>query len=96
MSTWTATWPDGTEVTITDTEWSTAGPDADGLDAQIVDALDNGWPQLPGWSIDRSPGFDDEWNYLRLIALGAVHVDGPFPQVAETVDAKMETDLVVG
>ena len=78
---WVATFPSGAIITVEDDYVWLDDPDEDSpLRARLEETWVKGWPRLAGWDIDRSPGFDPEWNSLRLTALGATTVTGPFPQ----------------
>lgn len=94
---WLATFGDGSTIEV----WggtvflNEADPD-NGLRERMEEVwTEKGWPDLPGWDIDTSPGFDPEWNYLRLLALGAVTVTGPFPQ-QHVLDAEVPDGTIVG
>ena len=78
---WVATFPSGAIITVIgDSIWLDDPDDDSRLRARFEATFIGGWPDLPGWDIDTSPGVDPEWNYLRLHALGATTVTGPFPQ----------------
>jgi len=65
------------------------------IEQKIVSCIKNGWPPLPGWLVNTSPGWDDEWMYLRLYALGAKKVIGPFPQKEKSKISK-DKRIIVG
>ena len=93
---WVATFPSGAVLTVEGDHVWLDDPDEDSpLRSRLEATWVNGWPSLAGWDIDRSPGFDPQWNYLRLVALGATSVTGPFPQQAQ-LDAPSEPGTIVG
>jgi hypothetical protein len=78
---WVATFPSGAIITVEGDSVHLDDPDDDSpLRSRLEATFFDGWPDLAGWDIDTSPGFDPEWNWLRLHALGATNVTGPFPQ----------------
>lgn len=92
---WVATFANGDVITVSGDEVRLdASPDSK-LPERLESVFFAGWPSLAGWDIDRSPGFDPQWNYLRLVALGATSVTGPFPQQAQ-LDATPEPGVIVG
>ena len=97
MSEWRATFPGGTLVLADESGWSVVGPAAEEavVSARMATAVAEGWPTLEGWAFDRSPGFDPEWMYLRLLALGAVEVEGPCPPCGVEIEVD-DDDVVVG
>lgn len=77
---WVAVFDHGTVVVTGDTyRVYPLTRNDDTLSVLFESAVERGWPDLPGWSIDTRPGLDPEWMYLRLAALGAVDVTGPCP-----------------
>ena len=84
---WRAEFPDEVTVEVDDDgSWTVhgSGDAADEVRDSIVFAYVDGWPEAPGgFSIDRSPGFDPEWMYPRLLAVGALSVEGPCPPCDE-------------
>jgi len=81
-------------------EWIVVAPtgiddDREAVETTVADCLKNGWIAVPGWEVNLSPGYDPEWQYLRLIGIGAVEVTGPFPQVSETL-APADPRTIVG
>lgn len=97
MSEWTALFPQGTKVHLDGTSWAVVGGGAEAarVTREIERGVEMGWPNLEGWTLDRSPGFDPEWMYLRLLAIGAVEVEGPCPPCEVEIDVD-DDDLVVG
>lgn len=84
---WVAEFP-GATVTVDADSWlvSADGDDpreAIDLERRIERAAAEGWPNLAGHDIDTTPGWDHDWTFLRLAALGARTVEGPNPQPDE-------------
>jgi len=94
--TWEAKFGDDAVVHVTETDWHVTGAKASEIEGIVAHAAKHGWPNLPGWSIDTSPGWDPEWVFLRLCAIGATEVVGPFPQEAERDALVDDDDIVVG
>ncbi len=95
--TWTATFDGGVTVVVWSDEWAVVSGDPESAEMvrqRIQDCVDTGWPELAGLAVDTSPGWDHDWTYLRLKALGA-EVVGSWPQEAE-VDMEYPPDTIIG
>jgi hypothetical protein len=93
---WVATFKGGAILTVEGDYVWLDDPDEDSpLRFRLEETWVKGWPELAGWTIDTSPGFDPEWNYLRLVALGATSVVGPFPQ-QHMLDEPIPEGTIVG
>lgn len=73
----------GATVYVLNKEWFVEGVDetrAFEVREAIKYAVENGWPQLAGWSINTDPGWDDKYTKMRFYALGASSVKSTRPQ----------------
>ena len=96
---WIARFDGSAYVFVGEDDWSVLARTVEEmleLERKVLRAVEHGWPSLAGWDIDTSPGWDDEWNYLRLYALGAKKVVGPNPGADEFDDLKDEPGIVIG
>ncbi|MFZ4431594.1 MAG: hypothetical protein ACOYOQ_00205 [Microthrixaceae bacterium] len=94
---WTARFNDGSTVVVEDDSVVVLGDVAEEyVRPHIEFCLENGWPSLPGWDIDTSPGVDPRWMYLRLLAAGASEVEGPCPVCDEEDEMDYPEDAIVG
>ena len=97
---WIARFAGQSFVFVGEDGWSVQGVHIDEvqeLERKVIRAVEYGWPSLAGWSIDVSPGWDDEWTTLRLYALGAQLVHGPpDPSANEFDDIKDEPGIIIG
>jgi hypothetical protein len=55
--------------------------------------MTEGWPEVPGWDLPTTPGFDPDLMFLRLQSIGATDVEGPNTLVVELPD---DPDVIVG
>lgn len=94
---WVATFEGGVTVLVWDDVWAVLGDDPEACEevsVRVTEAAATGWPGLAGLTVDRSPGWDAEWTYLRLTALGA-EVVGPWPQES-LVEMEYPADAIIG
>lgn len=95
---WRATFPGDVVVEVTAEGWSVDGPSepAQGVTDALAGYFESGWPGIAGQVLDRSPGFDPRWMFLRLVAAGAVEIDGPCEPCDEEAAIEYPEDAVVG
>lgn len=94
--TWVARFASGAVVACDAHGWSICP-----YDPEVTAALENGatyghWPSIAGWPMPATPGFDPDWMYLRLIAIGAIDVQGPCPPCDVEDRTYRSPDDVVG
>lgn len=95
---WIATFPGDVEVRVDAESWTVVGPPeaAEEVGRALEGYARDGWPGVPGDSLDRSPGFDSAWMYARLVAAGAIEVIGPMGAWAEDDVDEGDPELIVG
>lgn len=94
-STWVATFASGVEVTCDEGGWSMTIDDPE-VSAALEMGTDVSWPSIAGWPMPTTPGFDPDWMYLRLFAIGAIDVQGPCPPCDAEDEAEHLPDDIVG
>ncbi len=96
MNGWRAVF-DGVTIRVDDRGrmWLVGGDPADraALQAFLRRCMTEGWPEVPGWDLPTTPGFDPDLMFLRLQSIGATDVEGPNTLVVELPD---DPDVIVG